>query len=40
MADSDAHIYEPSSGHGLHYDPLNATVGPRPIGWISLACVL
>jgi flavin reductase (DIM6/NTAB) family NADH-FMN oxidoreductase RutF len=35
MADSDAHIYEPSSGHGLHHDPFNSIVGPRPIGWIS-----
>jgi len=35
MAGNDAHIYEPSSGHGLHHDPLNAIVGPRPIGWIS-----
>jgi flavin reductase (DIM6/NTAB) family NADH-FMN oxidoreductase RutF len=35
MADSNAHIYEPSVGHGLSHDPLNAIVGPRPIGWIS-----
>jgi len=35
MAGSDAHIYEPSSGHGLRHDPLNYIVGPRPIGWIS-----
>lgn len=32
---SDAHIYEPRSGHGLAHDPLNAIVAPRPIGWIS-----
>jgi flavin reductase (DIM6/NTAB) family NADH-FMN oxidoreductase RutF len=35
MANSDAHIYEPASGHGLAHDPFNAIVGPRPIGWIS-----
>jgi flavin reductase (DIM6/NTAB) family NADH-FMN oxidoreductase RutF len=35
MASSDAHIYEPSSGHGLRHDPLNSIIGPRPIGWIS-----
>jgi flavin reductase (DIM6/NTAB) family NADH-FMN oxidoreductase RutF len=35
MAGSDAHIYEPSSGHGLRHDPLTSIVGPRPIGWIS-----
>lgn len=29
------HFYEPASGHGLAHDPLNAIVGPRPIGWIS-----
>ena len=29
------HYYEPSQGHGLPHDPLNAIVGPRPIGWIS-----
>lgn len=32
---SDFHIYEPRHGHGLKHDPLNAIVGPRPIGWIS-----
>ncbi len=32
---SDRHYYEPSKGHGLPHDPLNAIVGPRPIGWIS-----
>jgi len=35
MAGSDAHVYEPSQGHGLRHDPFNAIVGPRPIGWIS-----
>lgn len=29
------HFYEPEQGHGLPHDPLNAIVGPRPIGWIS-----
>ena len=29
------YFYEPSKGHGLPHDPLNAIVGPRPIGWIS-----
>lgn len=29
------YYYEPASGHGLPHDPLNAIVGPRPIGWIS-----
>ena len=29
------HFYRPSEGHGLRHDPLNAIVGPRPIGWIS-----
>jgi flavin reductase (DIM6/NTAB) family NADH-FMN oxidoreductase RutF len=32
---SDRHYYEPSKGHGLPHDPLNAIIGPRPIGWIS-----
>jgi flavin reductase (DIM6/NTAB) family NADH-FMN oxidoreductase RutF len=32
---SDFHYYEPSKGHGLSHNPLNAIVGPRPIGWIS-----
>jgi flavin reductase (DIM6/NTAB) family NADH-FMN oxidoreductase RutF len=31
----DVHFYEPSQGHGLPHDPLNAIVAPRPIGWIS-----
>ena len=29
------HFYEPRLGHGLPHDPFNASVGPRPIGWIS-----
>lgn len=32
---TDFHFYEPGSGHGLAHDPLNAIVGPRPIGWVS-----
>ncbi len=35
MADQSAHYYEPSKGHGLRHDPLNAIVAPRPIGWVS-----
>ncbi|HEX4303642.1 MAG TPA: flavin reductase family protein [Rhizomicrobium sp.] len=35
MADDSAHYYEPSKGHGLRHDPLNAIVAPRPIGWVS-----
>ena len=31
----DRYYYEPSQGHGLPHDPLNAIIGPRPIGWIS-----
>lgn len=27
--------YQPAQGHGLPHDPLNAIIGPRPIGWIS-----
>ncbi|QUG76538.1 flavin reductase family protein [Erwinia sp. E602] len=27
--------YQPARGHGLPHDPLNAIIGPRPIGWIS-----
>jgi flavin reductase (DIM6/NTAB) family NADH-FMN oxidoreductase RutF len=34
MTDS-IHYYEPSKGHGLPHDPLNAIVAPRPIGWVS-----
>lgn len=29
------HFYEPTHGHRLPHDPLNAIVAPRPIGWIS-----
>ncbi|BBT71924.1 flavin reductase family protein [Klebsiella sp. WP8-S18-ESBL-06] len=29
------YFYQPSHDHGLPHDPLNAIVGPRPIGWIS-----
>ncbi|MEP9369119.1 flavin reductase family protein [Xanthobacter sp. VNH20] len=29
------YFYTPAEGHGLPHDPLNAIVGPRPIGWIS-----
>lgn len=32
---TDYHFYEPAKGHGLKHNPLNAIVGPRPIGWIS-----
>jgi flavin reductase (DIM6/NTAB) family NADH-FMN oxidoreductase RutF len=32
---SSKHFYEPAKGHGLAHDPLNAIIGPRPIGWIS-----
>lgn len=34
MADG-IYFYEPRKGHGLPYDPFNALVAPRPIGWIS-----
>jgi len=27
--------YQPRAGHGLPHDPLNAIIGPRPIGWVS-----
>lgn len=27
--------YQPSEGHGLPHDPLNAIIAPRPIGWIA-----
>lgn len=29
------YFYQPKSGHGLPHDPLNAIIGPRPIGWIA-----
>lgn len=32
---TEMHYYEPAQGHGLAHDPLNAIIGPRPIGWIS-----
>lgn len=35
MIPKDFHYYEPSKGHGLSHNPLNALVAPRPIGWIS-----
>ena len=28
-------FYQPKDGHGLPYNPFNAIVTPRPIGWIS-----
>ncbi len=28
-------FYKPEDGHGLPHNPFNATVSPRPIGWIS-----
>ncbi|ARP96513.1 flavin reductase family protein [Bordetella genomosp. 13] len=31
----DVYFYEPTQGHGLPHNPLNAIVAPRPIGWIS-----
>lgn len=31
----DSYFYEPGRGHGLRHDPINAIVGPRPIGWIA-----
>lgn len=30
-----SYYYEPARGHGLPHDPLNAIIGPRPIGWIA-----
>ncbi|CCG86727.1 flavin reductase family protein [Erwinia piriflorinigrans] len=27
--------YQPKQGHGLPHNPLNAIIGPRPVGWIS-----
>lgn len=35
MAGRDAHFYRAADGTGLPHDPLNAIIGPRPIGWIS-----
>ncbi|CAO97258.1 flavin reductase family protein [Erwinia tasmaniensis] len=27
--------FQPKQGHGLPHNPLNAIIGPRPVGWIS-----
>lgn len=35
MSNPPRYYYEPAIGHGLPHDPLNAIVGPRPIGWIA-----
>ena len=35
MTARDLHSYEPANGHGLKFDPFNAIIAPRPIGWIS-----
>ncbi|MCG9695563.1 flavin reductase family protein [Shewanella sp. Isolate11] len=35
MTQPETYFYRPSEGHGLPHDPLNAIVGPRPIGWIA-----
>ncbi|WON78084.1 flavin reductase family protein [Serratia sp. UGAL515B_01] len=35
MNSESRYYYEPAAGHGLPHDPLNAIIGPRPIGWIS-----
>ncbi len=35
MSSQSRYYYEPATGHGLPHDPLNAIIGPRPIGWIS-----
>ena len=35
MTARDLHSYEPAKGHGLKFDPFNAIIAPRPIGWIS-----
>ena len=35
MSARDLHSYEPANGHGLKFDPFNAIIAPRPIGWIS-----
>lgn len=32
---SDVHSFLAAEGYGLPHDPLNAIIGPRPIGWIS-----
>lgn len=35
MTSNTHYFYEPALGHGLPHDPLNAIIGPRPIGWIA-----
>jgi flavin reductase (DIM6/NTAB) family NADH-FMN oxidoreductase RutF len=35
MSADNRYFYEPSKGHGLLHNPLNAIIGPRPIGWIA-----
>ena len=35
MSSENCYFYEPSKGHGLLHNPLNAIIGPRPIGWIA-----
>ena len=35
MTGRELHSYEPAKGHGLKFDPFNAIIAPRPIGWIS-----
>jgi len=37
VAYHDFHCFDPAIGHGLKHDPMQAIVGPRPIGWISSA---
>jgi len=32
---NEFHFYEPTEGHRLPHDPLNAIIAPRPIGWVS-----
>jgi len=31
----DFYHYAPDTGHGLKHNPMQAIIGPRPIGWIS-----
>ncbi|AKE40396.1 Flavin reductase like domain [Corynebacterium kutscheri] len=31
----DKYFYAPTGEHELQYSPVNAIIGPRPIGWIS-----
>jgi flavin reductase (DIM6/NTAB) family NADH-FMN oxidoreductase RutF len=35
LAGPEAYFYRTADGSGLPHDPLNAIIGPRPIGWIS-----